>query len=63
MRRCDLCGERVWLKRSLTELTVTDGNDATVMMSINHGERCERAMVCRRCVKALLDRLEEDGAS
>ena len=61
MRRCELCGERIWPWRGLTELTVTDGNGDPVMMTIN-GERRESAKMCDKCVKAFQDRLAEDGA-
>lgn len=61
MRRCELCGKRVWPWRGLTELTVTDGNGDPVMMTIN-GERLASAKICDRCVKELTDRLGEDGA-
>lgn len=61
MRRCELCGKRIWPWRRLTELTVTDGNGDPVMMTIN-GERRERAMMCDGCVKELLKMTSEDGA-
>lgn len=60
MRRCELCGKRVWPWRGLTELSVTDGNGDPVMMSINRGKKCESAKLCDGCVKALLNMIVEE---